>query len=962
MALPSIPDNALFAKLLRELPPRARLHYLRTHPPSLALIEHLKQHSDGYLLSDPAEARQICHCIFFIAMYLRDDSLALPLAAWAWGNFETYHAPKSAMFWYELALQGYRQVDPPQPITVARLLSNLVAPRTDCGRFDLAQAAYDEANPILVEAYQAAKQAHELNGEPAQHAYKNALYRLLALKQNFGWQLYNQRQYEESLRISDQALALAELYSSADVVEVQVNRSLTLIPLGRVEESEMLLLQHRPIAEKYEQHYTVARIDMNLGELYAYLGHPAIALPKLRMARRVFENDNAMELGSVWLREALVFERVGALSKACDMFSHAREHFAAAEMLPQVAVALLQEASVRRRYGDFAIAHELLDELELLWQEPEDRERWSRVIVLERAELALAEAQPDIALVILETQLRGTESPISALHRQLLSAEAWLAQADQSDTASNTASRAAFEYVLDAARGQKIMWLVRRALLGLGRLLRANAPEVARTYLESAAELDAAVRRTLTLEELKASFTAQTSDALEILVRLSIDQGNVLQAQRYMWQAKGGALLDLLRRTQGDSVDVVSERLSDLRRRFASHRWQATQTAEQSQFVSDIEQARLAQDILDLRLDLNQLFDGVGDDLRRLPEQILTRMDADVLIEYMVCEDDLVAIRVDRQGTAKSTILGSIQPIRSTIQRLLFLFESTLARWHQVREQAHDSKQQLNEARRMLKLCYDLVLAPLGPFPEGGHLLIAPCPTLYHLPFAALWDGQHYVVEQYQVEFIPSSALLALEQSEQVSGPPLVIADSANGQLTSFPEQVDIVASKFSETVRFRDEPGAVDYLDHLRVGPRVLHIAAHTRFDDKDTMTEDLPLFWSLQLPHALLTVEHTYNLSLAGTELVVLIGCETSHGLDTGGSLLSFPAAFFGAGARRVLTTLWKVHHTGATDFVTRFYEEFAQGNDPVYAVQQAQRAMINDPFVNHPVLWAAFVCLRH
>lgn len=97
------------------------------------------------------------------------------------------------------------------------------------------------------------------------------------------------------------------------IAEIQVNRCLTFARVGRFGEVEEMLKEARAIAAAVGELVTVARIDMNLGDLYTSLGRPAEALRCFYLAEAGFV---AMEQGSVQARQANTLRQLGALPAA----------------------------------------------------------------------------------------------------------------------------------------------------------------------------------------------------------------------------------------------------------------------------------------------------------------------------------------------------------------------------------------------------------------------------------------------------------------------------------------------------------------------------------------------------------------------------------------------------------------------------------------------------------------------
>lgn len=956
-----IPNPMSLALELLNTEPSQRISWLSEHRDALTIevVQALKAISDENLRSDPKYSRDACHCAFLVAQFINDHP-ALLLACWAWANGLHYNEPKQSVEWAERALEGYRSLEPYNAISVARILANLVASRMECGLFEDAHAAYNEAYPIQNAAYQQAKTVFEEFGESKREEYDTPLYRLLVLEQNYRSLLYTERRYQEALLVDLRIMELAKQVGPINVAEAKVNLALTLIALGQPQTGEALLLEALPVAEEYKERLTVARIRMNLGELYAELGRPAEALQELWLAKQDFiELENAMEQESVLIREARLLERVGALRTASKIYRQVREQFEVKAMFPQVGVALLQEASAHRRLGNYDKASKLIDRAVHLWNRDATKTSWSRDIALERIELTLSQGQISKARSLLRQFSTNDESLFTQIYSQLLSAEVMLVKnGENADKYIET--KEAFERVANFAQTQKVRWMAYRALLGLGKLMLPTDPDIARSYFEQATAVNDEIRQTLSVEEMRATFEAQSNEALSALARLAFSQEKFLDLLSYAWRAKGSSLLEMFYEHRTKHNLPLDEDIKRIRYELASKRYPISDDPDAGRTELDLDVALLEGRILELRRLRNQAISTNIISKLNNPVELLAQMDADILIEYMLCGESILVVIADQAGVRQAHRIDSANDVQKTVQKLHRLLDEGE---HYISAPSRIvPAQQFVEVQRLLKQCYDILIAPLNSLPDTGRLLIAPCHPLHILPFGALWDGQHYLIEQYEIETILSGALLATPRaSAMASSKPVIIADSAGGDLESFRAQVDAIGALLTERVLFNDEPGALTYLDRLTLAPQILHIAAHAHMYKQGDGGDELPIFSSLHLNQEVLTVEHCYNLKLDGTELVCLIGCKTVEGTDTGGALLNFPAACFTAGALRVILTIRQIHHQSATACMQHFYGFLTSGYNPSLALRRAQLELLRDPKYNHPAIWGAFVYSR-
>ncbi len=125
-------------------------------------------------------------------------------------------------------------------------------------------------------------------------------------------------------------------------------------------------------------------------------------------------------------------------------------------------------------------------------------------------------------------------------------------------------------------------------------------------------------------------------------------------------------------------------------------------------------------------------------------------------IIYVIVRNEVMALRVDSLSIQVYRDLCTEQELHDALADLRFqmgraeLGEAYLLR-HRVRvlRMLHDALNRL----------YRLLVQPLrAELPEGA-LTVIPYGALHLLPFHALWDGQRYLVEQYEFRYAPSASL-----------------------------------------------------------------------------------------------------------------------------------------------------------------------------------------------------------
>jgi CHAT domain-containing protein len=99
--------------------------------------------------------------------------------------------------------------------------------------------------------------------------------------------------------------------------------------------------------------------------------------------------------------------------------------------------------------------------------------------------------------------------------------------------------------------------------------------------------------------------------------------------------------------------------------------------------------------------------------------------------------------------------------------------------------------------------------------------------------------------------------------------------------------------------------------------------------------------------------------ELSLSGTDLVVLSACQTGLGVvQIGEGIIGLSSAFLAAGARTIVASLWQVKELGTGQLMVTFYEELRGGTPCVEALTRSRRAL--KEISPNPATWGPFVCI--
>jgi CHAT domain-containing protein len=266
--------------------------------------------------------------------------------------------------------------------------------------------------------------------------------------------------------------------------------------------------------------------------------------------------------------------------------------------------------------------------------------------------------------------------------------------------------------------------------------------------------------------------------------------------------------------------------------------------------------------------------------------------------------------------------------------------------------------------RRLLKKLYDLLITPVASLlpSSSGYLTIVPYDSLHKLPFHALYDGSRFLIEDYQINYLPASSLLthlALRNSQQSDPtetairPPLVFGYSDRGHLQRVQDEARTIASLLGGDCYLEEEATIARLIQQAPTSP-IIHLATHGQ------NRLDAPNFSYVRLADGQLNAIDAFSFDLQHCELVALSGCETGLALSGGGDeQLGLARAFLAAGAPSLVISLWSVEDTSTNELMQHFYQHLLQGESKVQALRSAQCNLLQqtDSMYAHPYFWAAF-----
>jgi CHAT domain-containing protein/tetratricopeptide (TPR) repeat protein len=390
-----------------------------------------------------------------------------------------------------------------------------------------------------------------------------------------------------------------------------------------------------------------------------------------------------------------------------------------------------------------------------------------------------------------------------------------------------------------------------------------------------------------------------------------------------------------------------------------------------------------------------------------------------VLLEYALTPDHAYVWAVDADGL-RSAILPSEAEIEKTARRLYEAFAA--ASRYPAGETPETRRDRLARSRKEARAAADslskTLLDPVAPSLGRRRVVIVAEGALLFVPFGALpFPGApagETLISRHEVATLPSASLLAVirrgafgrarpkgtiamladpvfdaadaritrsaaSASAPVAGSP---TRSADDPVTRSAEDVGFSGGRIPRLAFARHEAQAIlalapagtsrralDFDASLAtaVDPaigryRLVHFATHGLINSAHPELSGivLSLVDRKGAPRpGFLTSSQIYGLYLPA-DVVVLSGCQTALGKEIRGEgLIGLTSGFLHAGAKSVVSSLWKVDDEATAELMTAFYRGIlSRGMAPSAALTASRRELRGSRRWSDPFYWAGFV----
>lgn len=271
----------------------------------------------------------------------------------------------------------------------------------------------------------------------------------------------------------------------------------------------------------------------------------------------------------------------------------------------------------------------------------------------------------------------------------------------------------------------------------------------------------------------------------------------------------------------------------------------------------------------------------------------------------------------------------------------------------------------LEQSQRM----YDWFVRPiLGLIKEQdiNTLVFVPDGALRTIPFAALHDGDHFLIQDLAVAVVPGLSLVEPKALSRRNVRLLLngISDPVQGFapldfVTNELKSIDhIYSGKVPEQTLLNQKFTLAALQTKLRDDQfSIIHIASHGQFNKDVHKTFVLTYDNKLSLDELEAAIRPSQYRGQP-VELLVLSACQTAAGDDR--AALGLAGVAIKAGARSALASLWFVNDQSTSALITEFYKQLRESPNrtKAQALQAAQIKLLTDRRYRHPCYWSPYL----
>ncbi|HEY6907626.1 MAG TPA: CHAT domain-containing protein, partial [Ignavibacteriaceae bacterium] len=363
----------------------------------------------------------------------------------------------------------------------------------------------------------------------------------------------------------------------------------------------------------------------------------------------------------------------------------------------------------------------------------------------------------------------------------------------------------------------------------------------------------------------------------------------------------------------------------------------------------------------------------------------------EIIISYYSTKSDLYAFLISNKVFKPFKLGVSKDKLSKLINSISPYFENNIAKSDAFYNQDLFSFNAAASYKLYEKIVYPLIQS----IPKDQNIIFSPCTELLSLPFEFLvtnyrdtespytYRNKKYLLNDYDISYSPSATAFLQQQKSNLrnDGKVLLVGNpSINTESSEFAERRGLLEESSGiprnlALLPLKYSGEEVNNIGEIITANTILldKNATETNFKQNASLSRIIHLSTHSFLYHKqpLIFFSNTYDAENDGfleageivqlklnSDLVVLSSCNSGLGsVDESEGILGLTKAFFEAGSKSVVVSLWDVNDKYTSKLMTLFYEKLSMGYDKSKALRLAKIEFIQK-YSPDPYYWAAFV----
>ena len=461
----------------------------------------------------------------------------------------------------------------------------------------------------------------------------------------------------------------------------------------------------------------------------------------------------------------------------------------------------------------------------------------------------------------------------------------------------------------------------------------------------------------------------------KVFTEIALVEANTLNAAElsYQWQWQLGRIAEELGQRQR-AIAAYSQSVNNLQ----SLRGDLVAISDEVQFTFSESVEPVYRELVDLLLKENDPSPSNLEQARNVIEQLqLARLNnyfREACLDAVPQKIDTI----DRQASVIYSIILSDRlalilsvPGKGLIYQPSFFQEKPTAKIEQIVDNIYSDLDffdpEISYDRQPYRELHDLLIAPIAANLQDNEvetLVFVMDGILQRVPVAAIFDGEKYLIEKYNVVLTPGLQLLKSPNlsPERLRTVFAGISEARSGfsPLPGVKQEAQEIARSVPTKVLLDRDFTSEQLKTQIGSNPfPIVHLATHGEFSSRAEDT--FLLAWDRKINvkelDRLLGVRN--RLRENPIELLILSACETAEGDNR--AALGIAGVALRSGARSTIASLWAVQDDSTTLLMERLYSQLNQpGINKARALRNAQLSLLKDSEFVEPYYWAAFALI--